>query len=332
MTKIYKIFILINIMKVLNSYSTKDKVKSVNILKNGVKILKYFKNKYNSENSLFPKVEVRKKNNSLISSLLNTSKKLVKNNSRNKSYIELPKSFQYYYPYKPIKSRNDALSAKNYTNSKIFFLNSSYNTINFNKSKKKNNNYNIFRNESKMKLNLKHFNFVNYNINEDIFFDFIDGYHNNSKIKEKYNNYLLNHHIENVDEINIYQLFEMLQTFKIDYNDNNYFNENSSSKINKFKLKNSLLIKIKLSSLNIIFYKSKHKKKSLINNKDYLFDNSFNNKPKNKNNLITKLKFPFAFLPFFYGANRTDFLKFLNPYFLCKTKIKKKKYWIISNN
>ena len=292
-------------MKVLNSYSSKNKLKSAGEIKNDVRILKYFKKTYNSENSLFPKVEVRKNNNSLISNLLNTSKKLVKNNSKYKSCTELPKSFQHYYPYKPIKSRNESLSVKNYISSTTSFI-SSYNSINSNKSKKNT----IFPRESKFKLNLKRFNFVNYNVNEDIFFDFIDEYHNKSKLKEKYNNYLLNHPIENDSEINIFQLFDMLQNFKIDYNDNNYFNENSSSKINKFKLKNNLSIKIKISSLNILFYKIKHTKKNLLNNKDYLFDNS-NNKYKNKNNSITKLKFPFGFLPFFYGINNIDFLKFL---------------------
>ena len=296
-------------MKVLNSYSTKNKVKSANILKNNVRILKYFKNTYNSDNSLFPKVEVRKNNNSLISNLLNTSKKLVKNNSKYKSYTELPKSFQHYYPYKPSKSRSDSFSVKKNNNSKISLI-SSYNVINSDKSRKNISNT-IFQKESKFKLNLKHFNFVSFNVNEDIFFDFIDGYNDNSIFKEKYNNYLLNHPIENDNEINIFQLFDMLQNYKIDYNDNNYFNENSSSKINKFKLKNNLSVKIKISSLNILFYKIKHTKKNIINNKDYLFDNSNNNKTKNKNNSIIKLKFPFGFLPFFYGLNNIEFLKFL---------------------
>ena len=296
-------------MKVLNSYSCKNKVKSANILKNNVRILKYFKNTYNSDNSLFPKVEVRKNNNSLISNLLNTSKKLVKNNSKYKSYTELPKSFQHYYPYKPSKSRSDSFSMKKNNNSKISLI-SSYNVINSDKSRKNISNT-IFQKESKFKLNLKHFNFVSFNVNEDIFFDFIDGYNDNSIFKEKYNNYLLNHPIENDNEINIFQLFDMLQNYKIDYNDNNYFNENSSSKINKFKLKNNLSVKIKISSLNILFYKIKHTKKNIINNKDYLFDNSNNNKTKNKNNSIIKLKFPFGFLPFFYGLNNIEFLKFL---------------------
>ena len=295
-------------MKVLNSYSTKNKVQSAKIIKNNIRILKYFKNTNNSDNSLFPKVEVKKNNNSLISNLLNTSKKLVKNNSRYKLCTNLPKSFQHYYPYNPIKNRSEEHSKRNQTNSKITLI-QPYNAINSNNSRR-NNNTNIFPKESKFKLNFKHFNFINFNVNEDIFFDFLDGYNNNSILKEKYNNYLLNHPIENENDINIFQLFDMLQNFKIDYNDNNYFNENSSSKINKFKLKNNLSVKIKISSLNILFYKIKHTKKNIINNKDYLFDNS-NNKTKNKNYLITKLKFPFGFLPFFYGINNIEFLKFL---------------------
>ena len=200
-------------MKVLDSYSSKNKVKSAGMLKNNIRILKYFKNTYISGHSLFPKVEVRKNNNSLISNLLNTSKKLVKNNLRYKSYTELPKSFQHYYPYKPFKSSNVFLSTKNHINSKTSLI-SPYNDINSNKSRKK-NNITIFTRGSKFKLNLKRFNFVNNNVNEDIFFDFIDEYHNKSKLKEKYNNYLLNHPIENDTEINIFQLFICYKILKL---------------------------------------------------------------------------------------------------------------------
>ena len=102
----------------------------------------------------------------------------------------------------------------------------------------------------------------------------------------------------------------MLQNFIIDYNDNNFFNENSTSKINKFKLKNNLLVQIKLTSLNIKFYKKNPKKKA--NNKDYLFvNNNSGYTLKNKSKSISKIKFPFGFLAFFYGLNNIEFLKFL---------------------
>ena len=303
-------------MNDLKSNSTKNKIYKIKsaYFTNNVKILKYFKSKSNNKNGpiIFPKFDIKKSNNKLISNLLNTSKKLVKNNSRYKSYTDLPKSFQHSYPYIPMRNR-DNLSAKNQgsSNSNISLI-SSYNTINVDKIRKS-SFIKLLAQENKYKLDLKHFNFVGYNVNEDIFFDFIDGYNNNSKLKEKYNNYLQDHPIENGNDINIFQLFDMLQNFKIDYNDNNFFNQNSASKINKFKLKNNLSVKIKISSLMIAFYKKKRKNINHLNNKDYLFDNSFsNNKLKNKsNNLVTKLKFPFGFLPFFYGINNLEFLKFL---------------------
>ena len=143
-------------MKVLNSYSTKNKVQSAKIIKNNIRILKFFKNTNNSDNSLFPKVEVKKNNNSLISILLNTSKTLVKNNSRYKLCINLPKSFQHYYPYNPIKNRSEEHSKRNQTNSKITLI-QPYNVINSNNSRK-NNITKIFPKESKFKLNFKTLN------------------------------------------------------------------------------------------------------------------------------------------------------------------------------
>ena len=281
-----------------------------------VRILKFFQKKNNIKNqfTMFQNFYIKKNNNSLISNLLNSSKNLVKNNSNYKSYTDLPKSFQHYYPYKPTHNRC-ILSAKHSSYSKMSLI-SSYNTINGSKTAKKNNNSKIYLKENKYKLNLKQFNFMNYNVNETIFFDFIDGYNINSKLKEKYNSYILNHPLENDNDINIFQLFDMLQNFKIDYNDNNFFNENSTSKINKFKLKNNLLVKIKISSINIIFYKINPKKKNNINNKDYLFDNNNNSnnnnfKLKSKNKANTKIKLPFGFLAFFYGINHIELLKFL---------------------
>ena len=269
-------------MNDLKSNSTKNKIYKIKsaYFTNNVKILKYFKINSNNKNKslIFPKFDIKRSNNKLISNLLNTSKKLVKNNTRYRSYTDLPKSFQHSYPYIPMRNR-DNLSAKSYANSNSNISSiSSYNTINADKVRK-NGIIKLYAQENKYKLNLKHLNFVGYNVNEDIFFDFIDGYNNNSKLKEKFNNYLQNHPIENENDINIFQLFNMLQNFKIDYNDNNFFNQNSASKINKFKLKNNLSVKIKISSLIIAFYKKKRKNISHLNNKDYIFDiYFFNNK------------------------------------------------------
>ena len=292
-------------MSNLKICSFKNNCRSANLLKNNIRILKYFKDTtYNSSSTTPLNFYIKKNNNSLISDLLNSSKKLVKNNLRYKSCTELPKTFQYYYPYNPSIIRSNS-SAKNKTYQKKLSFNSLYKTIEQSSSKK---NLKVYQKETKFKLHLKRFNFVNYNVNESIFFDFLDGYNINSKIKEKYNNYIQSHPMEN-DDINIYQLFDYVQNFKIDYNDNNFFN--STSKINKFKLKNNLSVKIKISSLNLQFYSINHIKKNNLCNKNYLFDNSNNSKTKFRNKINTKLKLPFSFLPFFYGINHIVFLKFL---------------------
>ena len=299
-------------MTELYSNLSKNNNKSSLLLKHNIRILKFFNNNndHNSYNTMFQNLYIKKNNNSLISNLLNSSKKLVKNNSNYKSYTDLPKSFHHYYPYKP-SHNNGNLSAKSSSYSKISLI-SSYSSINGNKNKKKNKNLKMYLKENIYKLNINHFNYLNYNVNESIFFDFIDGYNINSKLKEKYNNYIQNHPIDNDSDINIFQLFNMLQNFVIDYNDNNFFNENSTSKINKFKLKNNLLVKIKLSSLNVKFYKINPKSKNKSNNKDCLFVNNNNiYKLKNKNKAISKIQFPFGFLPFFYGLTNIEFLKFL---------------------
>ena len=77
--------------------------------------------------------------------------------------------------------------------------------------------------------------------------------------------------------------------------------------VNKFITKNNLLIKLKISSIKIIFYKYKY-----ISNKSNpktLFNNSSN--LSNDISIISKINFPFEFIPFFYGLNLNDFLKFL---------------------
>ena len=229
-----------------------------------------------------------------------------------KSYTDLPKSFRYNYPYKPARIRCN-LSANARSNSKKSLL-SSYGTFNSpNKINEINISKRVFPEEKKYKLHLKNFNFFNNNVNEAIFYDFIDGYNINSDIKIKYNNYILNHPMDNDSEINIFQLFDILQNYKID-NDINFFNDKNTNKVNKFKLKNNLSVKLKITSLKILFYKVKEKKANNFCNKDYSFDNIYNNNSKAKNKNIsfnTKLKFPFDFLPFFYGINTIDFLNYI---------------------
>ena len=301
-------------MNDLNFNTIKTNCRSAISLKKNIKILKYFNNNhFNNVNTFFSQIDKKKNNNNiLISNLLNTSKKLVKNNLSYKSYTDLPKSFRYNYPYKPARIRCN-LSANARSNSKKSLL-SSYGTFNSpNKINEINISKRVFPEEKKYKLHLKNFNFFNNNVNEAIFYDFIDGYNINSDIKIKYNNYILNHPMDNDSEINIFQLFDILQNYKID-NDINFFNDKNTNKVNKFKLKNNLSVKLKITSLKILFYKVKEKKANNFCNKDYSFDNIYNNNSKAKNKNIsfnTKLKFPFDFLPFFYGINTIDFLNYI---------------------
>ena len=97
--------------------------------KNSVNILKYI----NNNDLFFPKSNKIKDNNSLISNLLNSSKKLIKNNLRYKSCTGLPKKFQYIYPYKPNHpSRNFSAKINSKTNSDIYLF-STFKTLNLSK-------------------------------------------------------------------------------------------------------------------------------------------------------------------------------------------------------
>ena len=297
------------------SYTSLSNIKSTISLKNNIKIMKYFNNNNNkytcNSRTLFDNIFNKRKNNNLmISNLLNSSKKLVKNNSYYKSYTNLPKAFRYNYPYKPPRVNSNTSTIHNPQSKKDSI--SAYTSLENNLNKIQSCKREISR-KNLFKMHLKNFNFNNNNVNEAIFYDFIEGHNINSNHKEKYNNYLLNHPMDNDNELNIFQLFEMLKSFKVDYNDNNFFNDKSTYKINKFKLKNNISVKIKISSLNIKFYKVKQKKKFLFNGKEFSFDDLNNNiKSKNKKFLInTKLKLPFGFLPFFYGLNIAEFLRFL---------------------
>ena len=299
-----------------NTYSSLSNAKNVFSLKNSIRILKYFNKKdikfNHSTKTFLDKYNKRKNNTLLISNLLNSSKKLVKSNSCYKSYTDLPKSFQYNYPYRPPRLNCNRSVNDNQKSKKDSI--SAYTSIdNKNELSKIQSSRNILSRKKFFKIHLKNFSFYTSVVNEAIFFDFIDGYNIKTNNKEKYNNYILNHPMDNDNELNIFQLYDMLKNFKVDYNDNNFFNDKSTYKINKFKLKNNLSVKIKISSLKLIFYKVKQRRKYHFNDTDYSFDDINNSvKPKNKNIQINKkIRFPFGFLPFFFGLNIIEFLRFL---------------------
>ena len=279
---------------------------SFNEMKRDIKILKYINIKNNE--TAFSKFYKKKDNKSIISNLLNSNKKLIKNYPKYKSCTDLPKTFQYLYPYKPkYKRRNISSKIQSEHSNSDLSLISYFKT--FDLSKRTLLDFKKFPKENK--LNSKKFSLIyNNKVNETIFLDFIQGCNIDTKVKEEYNNYIKKHPIIENNNTNIFKLFDLLQNFKIDYNykEKDFYDDKSLSKINEFKINNDACIKIKISSLKIIFYKIKNKNE-LINKEDNL---SFENNSNFKNVSINyKIKFPFEFMPFFYGINNIDFLRFL---------------------
>ena len=88
-----------------------------------------------------------KKNELLISNLCNSSKKLIKNSIRYKSYFSLPKYYNHIYPYKPNSTKANANSI------------SSFDTNNSIKKEKKIKIFKIKEN-SKFLQRLKKFDFI----------------------------------------------------------------------------------------------------------------------------------------------------------------------------
>ena len=261
--------------------------------------------------TFFPNSCKKKNNSTFISDLINSSKKLVKNNS----CIRLPKATRHYYPFRPEYNpelKHRILSSKIHSKSTLELSNiSTCKSLEISKTSLISIKLGQKRNHYKLDLNSSSLNKVN--VNENIFLDFMEGWNNNSKIKEEYNIYMKKHPVNENSDINIFKLYDLLQNFKF-YNEMSFHNNKHTSKINQFKLNNNISVKIKISSLKIIFYEVSQKANMHLKNKDNLNGNQNinNNSPKLKNvSFNTKIKFPFEFIPFFYGINFIDFLQFL---------------------
>ena len=234
----------------------------------------------------------KNENDTFLTNLCKSSKKLIKNSRRYNSYVELPKFFKHSFPYRPNTSKS--------SESSIDFNFSKYNEKKETISIKK-----IIKKDSKFFLKLKKIRFVlskSY-VNEEIFFDFVDISNINNKIKKEYNDYLQSHKINKDTNFLVYKLIDIIK--KIKFEKNFFFDKKNYCKINKFVTKNNLLIKLKISSLKIIFYKYKFNKNSEkinMNNQSNLIKDI---------SIISRINFPFEFIPFFYGLNIKDFLKFL---------------------
>ena len=232
-------------------------------------------------------------NDSFLTNLCKSSKKLIKNSRRYNSYVELPRFFKHSFPYRPNTSKSSKSSLD-------------LNFTKYNEKKEKISIKKIIKRDSKFFLKLKKIRFVlsKSTVNEDIFFDFVDRSNINTKIKKEYDDYLESHKINKDTNFLVYKLIDIMKKSKFDKKF--FFGKNNYCKINKFITKNNLLIKLKVSSLKIIFYKynynkNKEKKINMNNSSDLLKDIS----------IISRIYFPFEFIPFFYGLNLKDFLKFL---------------------
>ena len=256
--------------------------------------------------------ETSKNKNEVINSLFKSSKRLIRNKLRYNSYIELPKFYKHTYPYKPNTSKtlseNSIEVTKNYPLISSYENNEKRKNIN---STKNNENFSIFFN----KLNNIKFVLINASVNEDIFFDFIDRSNINTRFKNEYNNYIESHPINKNINSNVYRLVEIMRKYKIE--ESVFFDKKSYQKINEFKTKDNISIKLKISSLMIVFYKrNKNIRPKKIRNLNLL--DSINSIPlyikfqhQKELSVVSKIYFPFEFLAFFYGLNSNNFSKFL---------------------
>ena len=280
-------------------------------IKNKGKFPKFLANTYIT---FSPNTNKKKSNTTFISDLINSNKKLIKNNSRYKSYVQLPKAVHHRYPYKPdLKTeKRRILSCKIHSRSNLELSNvSTCKSLEISKTSLI--SIKLGQKRDCCKLNLDPASLNKVNVNENIFFDFVEGWNNKSKIKEEFNIYIKKHPVNENSDVNIFKLYDLLQNFKF-YNEMSFYNNKHTTKINEFKLSNSLYVKIKISPLKIIFYEVNQKSNLYLKTKDNLNSSSTinNNSTKFKNvSFNTKIKFPFEFIPFFYGINFIDFLQFL---------------------
>ena len=140
------------------------------------------------------------------------------------------------------------------------------------------------------------------NVNEKFFLAFIDNINTDNyniiKCKEKLRQYFSDN-----DTFDIHSscFKELLDNYTWQENEN-YFSDFYSTKINKFSTKTPLNITVKINSLQLLFCEIKN-----VNNNI----NIINKNNKERLVLNTKIKFPFQFLPFFYGLKNDEFINLL---------------------
>ena len=232
-----------------------------------------------------------KRNKISINKLLNSSKYMLRDNIKYKSCFDLSRNI-HFYPYKPEFSSFNLDRKLNIISSSI---ENKKNKIllkdNLKEEKKGTSKINFLK---RKKLSLSPI--TNQKI---IFSKYISDNNSNKSLNSiQYNDIIKNYNLK--DKIDKNDIIFLNNTLKnLNLNKNNFTNNENLEKISLYKF-DSLIMKVKLSSLCLKFYEfTKKKKKSNLN------INSFNCKK------ISKIKFPFEFMYFFYGINLDSFLIFI---------------------
>ncbi len=242
------------------------------------KVSDYFRFKYNPENEM--SVELLKK-----------SKQLVLNNNNYNNYSKFYHSFTTRFTYKlpnvsiyPMQKNSEIISlgeikknkeekTEENKRTKIFqpiLEYKKYSTISY-KEKNENNKEN-----SNSKLNSSN----QETINEKIFLNYIDKFNNMNNVMHNYITYRITYYVNQLDEIKY--LMSIIQKQKEDLYINIFDDKEINCKLNIFNIYNDIQIKLIFNSIIIYIYDSNNKK-------------------------VEKIKFPFCFVPFFYGISLQQF-------------------------
>ena len=238
------------------------------------KVSDYFRFKYNPENEM--SVELLKK-----------SKQLVLNNNNYNNYSKFYHSFTTRFTYKlpnvsiyPMQKNSEIISLgeikKNKEedkHTKIFqpILEYKKNSTILYKEKNENSKEN-----SNSKLNSSN----QETINEKIFLNYIDKFNNMNNVMHNYITYRITYYVNQLDEIKY--LMSIIQKQKEDLYINIFDDKEINCKLNIFNIYNNIQIKLIFNSIIIYIYDSNNKK-------------------------VEKIKFPFCFVPFFYGISLQQF-------------------------
>lgn len=238
----------------------------------------------------------QKRDKITINRLLNSSKYMLRDNSKYKSCFDLSRN-THFYPYKPYFSLNindkkynifsGSVENKNKKSTKILF---NYNSVEENNGSPKINLLPRKKLTTPISPILSRKNIKIYKYSEDNI-----NITNNFKIQE---NFIKSRkYADDNNDYNIQLLHDILKNTSLDKD--LLLNNEHLQKISYFNF-DSLTLKVKLTGLRIKFYELTKKR-----NRSNISINNF------RGNKISNIKFPFEFIYFFYGLNLDIFLVFL---------------------